>query len=423
MLVLITLLLTLTGSGIGSNLPTSTTATKLNGLYEQWHCGDAVLAQESIDVLETYGDDLSEIRIKIREFLNTYRNSDWTIMATIYERSLAYMTHDDEYQEVPVRFGNPNLCITSRLDKSCCRRWRGRNPKMKDRLTALQAARQGDDEHEDDVTALDVTQGQFMEEFFEQVEEIRGSIDLIASNVEEVKKKHSAILSNPVNDPKTKEELDELMAAIKKTANKVRGKLKLIENSIEHDESGGTSGADLRIRKTQHSTLSRKFVEVMTDYNKTQTDYRERCKGRIQRQLDIAGRQVGDEDLEEMIESGNPGVFTQGIITDTQQAKQTLADIEARHNDIMKLESSIRELHDMFMDMAMLVESQGEMVDRIEYNVEHAKEFVDRAVADTKKAVQYQSKARRKKIIIIICVTILIIVGGLILLTIIPNPF
>lgn len=38
---------------------------------------------------------------------------------------------------------------------------------------------------------------------------------------------------------------------------------------------------------------------------------------------------------------------------------------------------------------------KGEMVDRIEYNVEHAKEFVDRAVADTKKAVQYQSKARR----------------------------
>ncbi len=43
---------------------------------------------------------------------------------------------------------------------------------------------------------------------------------------------------------------------------------------------------------------------------------------------------------------------------DTQQAKQTLRDIEARHNDIIKLENSIRELHDMFMDMAMLVESQ-----------------------------------------------------------------
>ena len=43
---------------------------------------------------------------------------------------------------------------------------------------------------------------------------------------------------------------------------------------------------------------------------------------------------------------------------DSAQAKQTLADIEARHQDIMKLENSIKELHDMFMDMAMLVESQ-----------------------------------------------------------------
>jgi len=70
-------------------------------------------------------------------------------------------------------------------------------------------------------------------------------------------------------------------------------------------------------------------------------------KGQKIKNYFLAGKKVGDEDLEEMIESGNPGVFTQGIITDTQQAKQTLADIEARHNDIMRLESSIRELHDM----------------------------------------------------------------------------
>lgn len=94
---------------------------------------------------------------------------------------------------------------------------------------------------------------------------------------------------------------------------------------------------------------------------------------------DAAGKQVDSDQLEDMIESGNPAIFTQGvimrnpmaivwlrlviffnfkIITDSQQAKQTLADIEARHADILKLESSIRELHDMFMDMAMLVESQ-----------------------------------------------------------------
>jgi len=50
--------------------------------------------------------------------------------------------------------------------------------------------------------------------------------------------------------------------------------------------------------------------------------------------------------------------FRRQIIVDTNKTKQALNDIEARHNDIIKLESSIRELHDMFMDMAMLVEEQ-----------------------------------------------------------------
>lgn len=40
----------------------------------------------------------------------------------------------------------------------------------------------------------------FMDEFFNEVEEIREMIDKIQTNVEEVKKKHSAILSAPQSD-------------------------------------------------------------------------------------------------------------------------------------------------------------------------------------------------------------------------------
>lgn len=281
----------------------------------------------------------------------------------------------------------------------------------KDRLAALQAdiAAQSDDEDMPEDVAVPV-EGNFMEDFFQEVEQIREMIDKIQANVEEVKKKHSAILSAPQSDEKTKQELEDLMADIKKTANRVRGKLKGIEQNIEQEEQTNKSNADLRIRKTQHSALSRKFVEVMTEYNRTQTDYRERCKGRIQRQLEITGRATTNEELEEMLEQGNSAVFTQGIIMETQQAKQTLADIEARHADIIKLENSIRELHDMFMDMAMLVESQGEMIDRIEYHVEHAMDYVQTATQDTKKALKYQSKARRKKIFIVVCVAITLVI-------------
>lgn len=35
------------------------------------------------------------------------------------------------------------------------------------------------------------------------------------------------------------------------------------------------------------------------------------------------------------------------------------------------------------------------MIDRIEYHVEHAMDYVQTATQDTKKALKYQSKARR----------------------------
>ncbi|XP_058857393.1 syntaxin-1A-like isoform X4 [Acipenser ruthenus] len=312
---------------------------------------------------------------------------------------------------------------------------------MKDRTAELRTVK---DNEEDDEVTVAVDRDRFMDEFFEQVEEIRGFIEALYEKVEEVKRKHSAILAAPNPDEKTKQELEELMTDIKKLANKVRSKLKSIEQSIEHEEGLNRSSADLRIRKTQHSTLSRKFVEVMSEYNATQSDYRERCKGRIQRQLEITGRNTTNEELESMLESDNPAIFTSGIIMDSNITKQAMNEIETRHTEIIKLENSIRELHDMFVDMAMLVESQGElvnnieknvmssvdyverakeetkkavslkgksrrgeMIDRIEYNVEHSVDYVERAVSDTKKAVKYQSKARRKKIMIIVCCVVL----------------
>lgn len=287
----------------------------------------------------------------------------------------------------------------------------------KDRLAALKAAQPDDD----DVTVGIEERGGYMDDFFKEVEDIRENIARMQENVEEVKRTHSAILSAPQTDEKVKQHLEDMMADIKKSANRVRAKLKQMESGIEQLEQTNMMSAEFRIRKTQHSMLSQKFVEVMTDYNKTQTDYRERCKARIQRQLEITGRSTTTEEVEEMLESGNPAIFTQGIMTDTQQAKQTLADIEARHADIIKLESSIRELHDMFMDMAMLVESQGEMIDRIEFHVSGALEYVEEAVKDTKKAMEYQRKARRKQLCIAICILILVIIVGSMITPFIPG--
>ena len=163
----------------------------------------------------------------------------------------------------------------------------------------------------------------------------------------------------------------------------------------------------------------------MTEYNRIQVEYREQSKNKIKRQLEIAGKQATDEELEQMLEvsreSLNSGQFfiftTQGgggarltghiqIEGDVDQLRQTLNDIEQRHEMFIKLEQSIKELHEMFMDISVLIENQGEMVNRIDAHVESAVEYTTRATNDTKKALEYQQKARRKKIMMLLCVLI-----------------
>ncbi|XP_022539219.1 syntaxin 3b isoform X2 [Astyanax mexicanus] len=273
---------------------------------------------------------------------------------------------------------------------------------MKDRLEQLKATCDQDD----DEVEIAVDNAAFMDEFFSQIEDIRNSIDKIDENVAEVKKLYSVILSAPTSDQKTQDELESLTNDIKKMANNARNKLKTIERNLESDEEERVS-ADMRIRKSQHAVLSRKFVDVMTKYNEAQMDFREKSKGRIQRQLEITGKATTDDELEEMLEGGNAAVFTAGII-DSGISKQALSEIESRHKDIVRLESSIKELHDMFVDIAMLVESQGDIINNIEVNVSKAVDHVEVAKAETKKAVRYQSKAR-KKTIIIVCVVLAIL--------------
>ncbi|CAB1319684.1 unnamed protein product [Coregonus sp. 'balchen'] len=281
---------------------------------------------------------------------------------------------------------------------------------MKDRLGELTASRT---QAEEDVTVTVDSDG-FMEGFFRRVDEVRGLIDKLSSEVEEVRKNHSMILSAPNTDEKMKDELDRLTNEIKSNANSVRVKLKSMEQSLPKDDVSNRASVDFRIQKTQHMVLSRKFVEVMSQYNKTQVSFRERSKGRIQRQLEITGRVTSNEELEDMLESGNPSIFTSDIISDSQITRQALNEIVSRHQDIIRLESSIRELHAMFMDMAMLVENQGDMVNNIEKNISNAAEYIGRAKEETKKAVRYQKRSRRKLILLAFALLILLAVIALI---------
>ncbi|KAG7155960.1 Syntaxin-1A-like [Homarus americanus] len=224
-----------------------------------------------------------------------------------------------------------------------------------------------------------------MDSFFKEVEEVREMIDRINTNVDNVKKKHCEILSSSQPDEAVKQQLDDLMADIKTTSIKMKTKLKGLEEKTETDDPENLSACQ-RIKKTQQATLSRLFVETMTEYNRIQTDYRDRCKGRIQRQLKITGRETTDEELEQMLESGNSEIFTQGgVMVDNieKQVQQASDYVEVATADVKKAR------------VAKSSARKGEMVNRIENHVQQAQEYVEEAKKETNEAQKYQGKARR----------------------------
>lgn len=65
------------------------------------------------------------------------------------------------------------------------------------------------------------------------------------------------------------------------------------------------------------------------------------------------------------------------------------------------------ELHEMFVDMSILVSEQGEMIDRIEYSVAKSGNYVESARKKVKRAEELQRAARQKKICCFISLLVL----------------
>ncbi|XP_069016185.1 syntaxin-4 [Embiotoca jacksoni] len=246
--------------------------------------------------------------------------------------------------------------------------------------------------------------------FFKKVQEIHKGMQSLKGIVSELENKQKTVLGVALPEDSMKKDLQTLREEIKTLVTQIQRKLKSIEPKKKEEEDGKYIPIIVRMQRTQHSILSKEFVELMGHCHTIQSQYRERNVERIQRQLKITCTNVTDEDLEAMLDSGQTDVFTQNILIDAKATKQALNEIESRHDEIMKLERSIRDLHDMFQYLAMEVEAQGEMVDRIENNIKQSSDYVEKAKDNTEKAVTYHKKARKKKVWIAICVAILILI-------------
>lgn len=285
---------------------------------------------------------------------------------------------------------------------------------MRDRTKELGNKAETSDEDEE-VKALMTKPGSSAKEdkdndaFFKKVQDIHEGMQSLKRMVSDLENKQKTVLGVALPEESMKKELQTLRDEIKTMANQIQRKLKSIE-SKKGDDDGKYIPINVRMQRTQHAILSKEFVELMGHCNTIQAQYRDRNVERIQRQLKITGTNVTDEELDTMLESGQTDIFTQNILIDAKATRQALNEIESRHDEILKLERSIRDLHEMFQYLAMEVEAQGDMVNRIETNIKQSANYVEKAKVNTEQAVTYQQKARKKKIWIAVCLAIIILI-------------
>ncbi len=142
----------------------------------------------------------------------------------------------------------------------------------------------------------------------------------------------------------------------------------------------------------QVSAQSRRFFDVWAEYNNDQVEFHDRTKKLLVKRFKITGVSLSDDEIEERIRERDTAVFARGILDQERLAKQQLTELEDRHEDFLKLERSIQEVRDMFVEVAALVQEQGEVIDRIENDVMAAQGDVEKGRQEMQSAEQ---KARQ----------------------------
>jgi len=165
-----------------------------------------------------------------------------------------------------------------------------------------------------------------------------------------------------------------------------------------------------------NTTLTKKFIDEMKIYQQAQQKYKTDIKNKVKRQVQVVKPDATDEEIDEVMKSegGRDALYKQSILAGgvNDQVKTTYAKVAGKYQDVLTLEQSVAELHQMFLDFALLTEQQGELLDQIEFNVVQATDYVEEANIETHTAIEYQKSIRKKQCWIIIIVAV---VAGIII--------
>lgn len=219
----------------------------------------------------------------------------------------------------------------------------------------------------------------------QEAQKIRLEIQQIQNDISELKDVNYQTLNKTSDPVATKRDSNAIGADIKRRAEAVLQQLHMMNNLRgELEAERGSSDPTARIARTQYQCLTSALREVMFSYNDAELSHREACKRQIQRQMEVVGREVSTEELEEVMESGEFNVFCPQV--EGKTARSALVQIESRHRELVELEKRIEGIQELFLDVAVLTGEQGAAINNIQKNVQNTEVITQEAIAQLERA-------------------------------------
>ncbi|XP_059842074.1 syntaxin-11a [Hypanus sabinus] len=232
-----------------------------------------------------------------------------------------------------------------------------------------------------------------LQNLYKMVHQIMEENGRLKIDIKRLGKQNTRFLTSMRRFSSIKRDSNSIAKAIKSQGEKIQQRLQSLNNFTEElTETHGPNAAIVRIANAQHYAVLHAFHNAMSEYNMEEMKQRENCKTRIQRQLEIMGKDVSSKEMEEMIEQGKWDVFSGNLLSEVRGARTALSEIEQRHQELLKLESRVRDIHELFLQMALLVEQQSETLNNIEVQVQKVQDYVGAARTQLNQAVEHKRK-------------------------------
>lgn len=257
-----------------------------------------------------------------------------------------------------------------------------------------------------------------MEGFFKQVQVIEKQIEKLSTLLQKLQNanEESKAVTKASSMKAIKQRMEKDIDEVGKIARLAKSKVEELDrdNLANRQKPGcGKGSAVDRSRASTTVALKKKLKEKMSEFQSLreaiQQEYREVVERRV---FTVTGNHADEETIDKLIETGNSEQIFQRAIQQQGrgQIMDTLAEIQERHDAVRELERKLLDLQQIFVDMAVLIDAQGDMLDNIETQVSSAVDHIQSGTTALHKAKKLQKNSRKWMCIAIMILLVIVVI-------------